>query len=108
MKKNDNHGQGRVTDPSTDGRLKENQGGKAQAHKGSDRAEAGMSMQRDSGKAMDSKDKGMAKTMDKSMDKGMAKDMDKGMDKKSGQSHTSHGQGRVTDPAHDKRLKENR
>ncbi len=105
MKKNDNHGQGRVTDPSTDGRLKENQGGKAQAHKGSDRAEAGMSMQRDSGKAMDSKmDKGMAKSTDKSMNKGMAKDMDK----KSGQSHASHGQGRVTDPAHDKRLKENR
>lgn len=104
MKKNENHGQGRVTDPSTDGRLKENQGGKAQAHKGSDRADAGMSMQRESSKAMDNKDKGMAKTMDKSMDK----DMDKGMEKKSGQSHASHGQGRVTDPAHDKRLKENR
>ncbi|WPB58317.1 hypothetical protein [Xylophilus sp. GOD-11R] len=102
-----NHGQGRVTDPAHDGRLKENHGttdnsaSRAQASHGQ-----GAVKDASDGRLKENRDGGTANAREATgADRASVAKNQPGSG--SG-THASNGQGRVTDPAHDGRLKDNR
>jgi len=101
---NTNHGQGRVSDPAQDGRLKENQGSK-------DNSASRANASHDQGSVKDSSDGRLKENRDSGQASSKASSTSDKSTASSGQgsgSHASNGQGRVTDPAHDGRLKDNR